>query len=116
MRVMRLLPALVLAVLLGQVLFLSDRAYAWCMCDQACPQPRCQCSPYCAVSDPFQKDNSTSSAIQMRSLRASAPFDSALNPTSTQIGSGIRSSLNLVAIPQGLLKLQCQRLKEMLNV
>ena len=110
MGVMRLLPAFIFVVLLGaQVLFLSNRAYAqyYCMCNVTCPGPRCSCDPNCAVTDSFE--NYHSSNFQIRSVHSSPLFVN--NPVGNDNGSGF----TLVAIPQALLKLQCQRLKEMLN-
>src|SRR5262245_4080727 len=111
MGVMRLLPALVFfAWLGGQILFQADHAYAYCMCDQACPQQGiCNCNPRCAVTDSFHNDMSNSSTLQIRSLRNSVGF------TTDNSETGVRSGFTLVAIPQGFLRLQCQRLKEMLN-
>jgi len=112
MGVMRLLPALVFFALLGggQILFQPDHAYAYCMCDQTCPQEGiCNCNPRCAVTDSYRSKISNSSAIQVRNLSNSLGF------TNDNSENGVRSGATLVAISQEFLKLQCQRLKELLN-
>jgi hypothetical protein len=120
MIVLRLVPACLLFLLLaGQAIILPDQAaYAYCMCDQACPQPNCKCSPYCAVREPLQISTANSTTFQIRNLGENLALivaDSALNDTSIQPGNGGRTGLTLIAIPQEDLKLQCQRLKEILN-
>ena len=111
MIVLRLVPALLLFVLLaGQTIVLPDEAYAtWCMCDHPCPQPYCQCYPACrALIGASQNIAVNNSTFQVRAVRSFAVLDSTINGTT-------RSSLTLSAIPQGYLKLQCQRLKEILD-
>jgi hypothetical protein len=112
MGVMRLLPVLFFFGLLGgQILFQPDHSYATnCMCDQACPQPGiCNCNSRCAVTDSYHSKISDSSTIQVRNLSNS------LGVTTDNSENGVRSGSTLIAIPHGFLKLQCQRLKEMLN-
>ena len=107
MGVMRLRLALLLFALTSAgILFLSDYAYALCMCGQACPQPSCgACNPRCYP--PLHNDLSDNSVIHMRNVHTSRSFisDSSEN----------RTGFTLVAIPQGLFSLQCQRLREMLQ-
>jgi hypothetical protein len=108
MGVMRLLPvAIVLVLLCAQTLFLSDLAYAYCTCGMSCPTPRCQCDPGCAVSDSFQ--NSLTNDLQLRSVQSSALFGNNL------LGNDNGGGFTLIAIPRAVLKLECQRLKTMLN-
>ena len=107
MGVMRFLPAFILVALVGgQVLFLSDRAQAYCTCGMTCPTARCQCDPGCAVSDSFKSYHSAT--LQIRSVHS--PLF-----TTDAAGNDLPRVVTLLAIPQGFVKLQCQRLKEMLN-
>lgn len=108
MAVMRLLPAFMFVVLLGtQMLFLSDRAYAGCSCYMACPSPRCpNCDPYCAVGDSFKNYHNTK--FQIRSVHS--PLF-----TTDAAGNDLPRVVTLLATPQAFVKLQCQRIKEMLN-
>lgn len=111
MIVLRLVPALLLFVLLaGQAMFLPDQAYAtYCMCDQSCPQPYCKCYPGCrAQIGTSQNITANNITFQVRAIRSFAVLDSTINGTT-------RSSLTLNAIPEGYLKLQCKRLKEILD-
>src|SRR5262245_51682976 len=115
MGAMRLLPVLLLVILLGgQLPLMSNLAYATCMCDQACPQPRgCgACDPGCphTVPDSFQNYTLNSKTIELRSVRSSAPF------TLETSGTDVRKAATILAMPQKFfVKLQCQRIKEMLN-
>jgi hypothetical protein len=110
MIVLRLVPALLLFVLLaGPAMVLPDQAdAAYCMCDQSCPQPYCKCYPYCRALIGTSQNVTANNTFQVRAVRSFAVLDSTINGTT-------RSSLTLSAIPQGYLKLQCQRLKEILD-
>jgi len=61
------------------------------------------------VTDSYRSKISNSSAIQVRNLNNS------LGLTNDNSENGVRSGVTLVAISQEFLKLQCQRLKELLN-
>jgi hypothetical protein len=115
MGTVRLLPVLLLVLLLGgQLLHVSDLAYATCMCDQACPQPRgcgacdCNCFGTCAVDDYSQSYNAHSTNFQIRSVHS--PLF-----TNDAAGNDLPRAVTILAMPQGFVKLQCQRLKEMLK-
>ena len=102
MGTMRLLFALVLFTLMGGVLVLPDKVYAYCMCGQVCPQPRCTCSPYCGVPDPFHD-------FQIRNITSNSLFEKVVSGTDNTIG------FTLVALPQEFFTLQCENIKEMLD-
>jgi hypothetical protein len=106
---MRLLPGFIFVVLMGaQLLFLSDQAYAYCSCWMACPSPRCpSCNPNCAVSDSFANYHRTT--FQIRSVHSTRLF------ASDSTGNDNSTGFRLIAVPQALLKLQCERIKEILN-
>jgi hypothetical protein len=106
MGVWRILPAFILLLLGAQLLVLADPAHAGCPCNMTCPTPRCQCDPSCAVSD-FQSYQAAN--LQIRSVQSSPFFKG--TSADIDIGSGFR----LIAAPQAFLKLQCQRITEMLS-
>jgi len=106
MGVWRILPAFILLLLGAQLLVLADPAYAGCPCNMTCPTPKCQCDPGCAVSD-FQ--NFPSANFQIRNVQSSPLFKG--SSAEIDIGSGFR----LIAVPQAFLKLQCQRITDMLS-
>lgn len=111
MGVLRLLPALAFVVLLaGQVLVVSDLAYADspCACGMPCPGYRCYCN-YCCFHPCATSDSFESSNFQLRSVHSSPLF------ANNRVGNDNGSGFTLVANPQAFLKLQCQRLKEMLS-
>ena len=116
---LRIVPVCLLFLFLaGQAIILPGQAYAYCMCDQACPQPNCKCSPYCAVREPLQISTADSITFQIRNLGENLALivaDSALNDTSIEHGNGGRIGLTLIAIHKEALKLQCRRLKEILS-
>src|SRR5215467_12943368 len=116
MGVMRLLPALVFVVLLGgPVLVVSDLAHAQqrpCGCNMSCPGPNCYCDYCncfgigCSISDSFENYHSTN--FQIRSVHS--PLF-----TTDAAGNDLPRVVTLLAMPQEFVKLQCQRLKEMLS-
>src|SRR5215467_10519942 len=115
MGAVRLLPAFIFVVLLGgHVLVVSDLAHADgpCGCNMMCPGPHCYCDycncfGICSISDSFENYHSTN--FQIRSVHSSPLF------ANNSVGKDNGNGFTLVANPQALLKLQCQRLKEMLN-
>jgi len=110
MSTVRLLPAFLLIVFLGgEVLFLSDRAHAYCTCGQTCPQRSCGCDPNCPHLDSFQTNASDNIAFQIRSFRITAQF------MTDAAGNDLPTGRNLLGMTQGFVRLQCQRLTEMLN-
>src|SRR6478609_6615167 len=115
MGVLRVMHALLLVLVLmaGQLMFLSERAYAGpCMCGQPCPQRSCYCDCHClytcAVDDYSQSFNPHSTSFQIPSVRSRLfTHDSADND--------LTRTATLLGKTQGFLTLQCQTLKQMLN-